>query len=300
MIANLYKGVLVPWALCFTYFANAQTPDCADTTAALEFWRPVVIEAEKADANTLAAALLQCLNSPNSELRDEIAYGLFSNWLRNERLSTERQQFMLHQLSANLSNGETELSLQRSFSALIISELLRADAINAFMTEPQREQLLQTSVTALREERDYRGWEEALGWVHPIAHMSDVMWRFALHPALTEDQAEKILSVVRRKATTTESFYHFNEGDRLARPLVILLRREALPSSAWVNWLTSFELPHSVNSWPEVFGSTAGLTELHNTKLFIRALSDQLQEIELDSEVQQKLNELVALFTGLV
>lgn len=300
MFTKLGRAVTTAWALGLASTVSAQAPDCLDTAAALEFWRPIAATAGSADAEALAQPLLQCLNSPNSELRDDIAYGLFSTWLRDEQLSAERQQFLLQRLSANLGSASAELSLQRSFSALIISELLRADALRAFMTPSQREQLLQTSVQALRVERDFRGWEEGLGWVHPIAHMADVMWRFALHPTLTEAQATLILSAVRGKASTAESFYHFNEGDRLARPIAILLRRGALSSSAWLNWLASFDSPNSLSTWSAALGSAAGLNELHNSKLFIRALSDQLRGVELDRPVQEKLEELVAQFTDLV
>lgn len=300
MSAELTRATCLVWAICLASVANAQAPQCMDTAVALEYWRPIAAAADGVDANALAAPLLQCLNSPNAELRDDIGYGLFSTWLRSERLRPERQQFLVQQLSANLRSGERELSLQRSFSALVISELLRADALRAFMTQTQRELLLQTSAAALMDEQDYRGWEPTLGWVHPIAHMADVMWRFALHPAITEPQAQQIVNAVRSKASTTESSYHFNEGDRLARPIAILLRREALSSAAWLTWLASFDTPRSASTWPGAFGSAAGLTELHNSKLFIRALSDQLRGVDLDGAVQRKLDELVSMLTALV
>lgn len=300
MFAKLSRAAILPCALGLAGIASAQSPDCLDVPAALDYWRPIAAAADSADANTLAEPLLQCLRSPNPELRDDIGYGLFSVWLRNAQLSVDRKQFLLQQLSANLSPATRELSLQRSFSALIISELLRADAIDAFMTTTQREQLLQASAQALRDEQDFRGFEDELGWVHPIAHLADVMWRFSLHPALSEDQAALILTAIGSKVSAAENFYHFNEGDRLARPIAILLRRDASTSAAWLNWFAGFAKPKSVNTWPEAFGSSAGLTELHNTKLFIRALSDQLQGVDLDKPVQEKLDELVALLTELV
>ena len=300
MFAKLSKAAILSWAISLTSTASVQSPDCLDASAALDYWRPIAAAADSADADALAEPLLQCLNSPNPELRDNIGYGLFSTWLRNAQISVDRKQFLLQQLSANLSSATRELSLQRSFSALIISELLRADAIDAFMTATQREQLLQASVQALRDEQDFRGFEDELGWVHPIAHLADVLWRFSLHPALSEDQAALILIAIGNKVSAAENFYHFNEGDRLARPIAILLRRDALSSTAWLNWFADFSMPKSVNAWPEAFGSTRGLTELHNTKLFIRTLSDQLQGVELDNAVQEKLDELVALFSELV
>tara|TARA_R110001592_G_scaffold176111_3_gene415569 strand:- start:1388 stop:2290 length:903 start_codon:yes stop_codon:yes gene_type:complete len=300
MFAKLSKATILLCSLGVASIAIAQTPDCLDESAALDYWRSIASVAESAEANVLAEPLLQCLKSPNPELRDDIGYGLFSAWLRNAQLSVDRKQFLLQQLSANLSPANRELSLQRSFSALIISELLRADAIDTFMTTTQREQLLQDSAQALRDEQDFRGFEDELGWVHPIAHLADVMWRFSLHPALSEEQAALILTAVSSKVSATESFYHFNEGDRLARPVVILLRREALTSTAWLNWFAGYATPKSVSTWSETFGSSLGLTELHNTKLFFRALSDQLQGVDLDNAVREKLDELVALFSELV
>lgn len=300
MFAKLSKATILLCSLGLASIAIAQAPDCLDEPAALDYWRPIAAAAESADANALAEPLLQCLKSPNPELRDEIGYGLFSAWLRKAQLSVDRKQFLLQQLSANLSPNNRELSLQRSFSALVISELLRADAIDTFMSTTQREQLLQVSAQALGDEQDFRGFEDELGWVHPIAHLADVMWRFSLHPALSDDQAALILTAISSKVSATESFYHSNEGDRLARPIVILLRRDALASTAWLNWFAGYATPKSVDSWPEAFVSSIGLRELHNTKLFIRALSDQLQGVDLDNAVQEKLSELVALFTELV
>lgn len=300
MLARLNSIVITPLLLCLAGYTHAQIPNCLDSQAALAFWRPIAETADSIDANTLAIPLLQCLNSPDPALRDEIGYGLFSHWLRSEMLAQGTQLQLLQLLSDNLQERGTELSLQRSFSALILSELLRADAMQAFMSDAQREQLLEVSVEALQIENDYRGWEPELGWVHPVAHLADVMWRFSLHPSLDEPQARRILAGIRSKVGLNSIHYGFNEGDRLARPLAILLRREALPPEEFVDWLSSFDTPHSVNTWPETFTSAQGLAELHNSKQFIRALSDQLAGVELAGPIQEKLTSLVELFTGLV
>ncbi len=300
MKTRLYSAALLVCGLATANLALAQVPDCGDNDAALAYWRPIAAQNTPANVDSLAVALLQCLSSPNAELRDEIAYGLMTTWLRSKSLSPERQLFLVQQLSTNLASRGTETSLQRSFSALILSELLRADALKAFMTDAQRDVLLHTSSAALSEEDDYRGWDETLGWVHPIAHMADVMWRFALHPALNETQAQEILQAVGNKAAVSEAFYHFNEGDRLARPITILLRREAASPEEFTEWLAQFETPKSTSSWGEAFGSREGLAELHNSKLFIRALADQLQGVDLPGVVQEKLAAVVALLTNLV
>src|SRR5690606_533547 len=120
-------------------------------------------------------------------------------------------------------------------------------------------------------------------------HLSDMLWRFALHPALEPEQAAKVLVAVRSKVAISEHAYIFNEADRLARSAAILIRRE-LPSVAELEaWLDSFQQPVSVAGWEDSFSSAAGLAELHNTKAFVRALSDQLGAAEIDPQLRAKL-----------
>ena len=65
--------------------------------------------------------------------------------------------------------------MSRSFSALILSEAMRADNDSAFMGQQQRSDLLALSISVLENKTDYRGLEEDIGGAHPVAHLSDVL-----------------------------------------------------------------------------------------------------------------------------
>lgn len=279
--------------------AAQPSPDCANTAATHTFWNEVYAsrEDERLVADALARELLPCLASPDSELRDDIGYGLYTYWLRNDRLSLETRNFLLNTLTDNL---QTEDPLLRSFSALILSELMRADAITPFMSEQARETLLRQTLTALQQESDYRGLDPQLGWVHPVAHMADVLWRFALHPALSATEARAILAGVRIKASTSDNSYTFNEGDRLARVAAIIIRTEMLPDSELVDWLQHMQTRINGEDWSTAFASVAGMTELHNVKGFVRALSDQLNAADIAPTVATALQELTNTMAGLV
>ncbi|GJM12754.1 MAG: hypothetical protein DHS20C12_11570 [Pseudohongiella sp.] len=270
--------------------------------SALEFWRPIreTIRENQANPNELVFDLLACLSSPNSELRDSIAYEMLTYWLRNEALSEESRISVLQLLSLNLSKRGVSNSLERSFSALVLSELLRSDNLDAFMSDALRSELLVEVVDALDEESDYRGLVQGLGWIHPIAHMADVLWRFSLHGELTAEQTRLVLQAVRSKAGTRQAAYAFNEGDRLARPVAVIVARQALPDTELIQWLDSFGSPQSSASWFDSFSSPEGMLELHNSKLFVRALADQLIGVEMGDGLRAKIDELVALFTSLV
>jgi hypothetical protein len=199
-----------------------------------------------------------------------------------------------------LANASPDAALSRSFSALVLAELMRSDAIEPFLDEAERQSLLDAAAAAIATERDFRGLDNKLGWVHPVAHMADLLWRFALHPSTTPDQDREILRAVRDKVAPTVSAYAFNEPDRLARAVSTLVARNRLPADEIAAWIESFSKPASMEKWSDAFRTPAGMTELHNTKLFLRALSDQLDGEDIDAEISAALASLVQGFTQLI
>jgi uncharacterized protein DUF2785 len=292
--------------LSFGSQAKGASVDCLDTRTALEYWRPIREQAPttRAPADSLAVALVACLKSPNSELRDEIAYELFTYWLRSDRLADNTRRALLRDLTGTMSRPPAarpdNSSLDRSFSALVLSELMRSDAQKPFMTGEERDVLLDNAIAALGRENDFRGLDAELGWVHPVAHMSDLLWRFALHPDTSSTQAELILIAVGSKIAPDGAIYSFNEGDRLARIVTTIARRKIVDAELVARWISSFETPQSMEKWSDAFQSPAGMSELHNTKQFLRALSDQLAGSGLDPRILEPLAELVDGFTQLI
>jgi hypothetical protein len=276
--------------------------DCIDSQTALERWRPIRegITEPGGNANELALELVPCLGSPDPELRDRIGYELFAFWLRQEQLSDATRALLLDDLSARLAERAQEQTLSRSFSALVLGEIMRSDALRPFMNERQQQALLDAATTALKNENDYRGLDAEIGWVHPVAHMSDLLWRFALHPDTGPEQAKQILEALRSKTAPTAAFYNFNEGDRLARIVTTLVTRKTIDSTFLIAWINRFEKPSSMERWSDAFRSPGGMAELHNTKQFLRALSDQLDGANVEPEITEALNQLVQGFTQLL
>jgi predicted transcriptional regulator len=295
-------SLLVLLASLWSSSAYTAAPDCLDTPAALDFWQPVREQAATTElpADDLARDLLACLGSPEPELRDGIGYELYAYWLRNGKLSDETRGFLLDELGERMSNHSPEAVLSRSFSALILAELMRSDAIEAFMDAAERQSLLDSAAAAIMNEGDFRGLDEDLGWVHPVAHMADLLWRFALHPSTTPDQGREILRAVRHKVAPITAAYAFNEPDRLARAISTLVARELVPADEIAAWIESFATPASMEKWSDAFRTPAGMTELHNTKLFLRALSDQLDGEDVDAGISAAIASLVQGFTQLV
>lgn len=272
---------------------------CSDSQSNLTYWGDIYTNRSQGNdsADDLALSLVPCLGSESATLRDTYSYGLFTHWLRNDSLSAEVKRQLFTTLQSNL---ESDLVLLRSFSALILSEVLRADALVTFLTSIQRDSLLQLSSRVLLAEDDYRGLDADIGWVHPVAHLADIHWRIALHPQLTTEQAAESLSAIYAKAVTQDTSYVFNESDRMARVVAILLRRQALDVDQFAAWLDQFSTRQDDSPWSSSFSSPAGMTELHNSKAFIRALAEQLRTADLDEQIDSKLEELLDVFRQLV
>ena len=289
-----------------TQGALAIESDCHDTKNALQYWRPIREDpaSENLAPNELAIELLSCLGSPDSELRDRIAYELFTTWLRDEKLTDDTRRALLNELSKMMSAPPAAApgvaTLARSFSALVLAEIMRSDSIRPFMNSDERQRLLDRAVESIGRENDYRGLDGELGWIHPVAHMSDLLWRFALHPETTDAQAASVLDAIRSKVAPTTAFYQFNESDRLARVVTTLIQRKLVPPHEIAAWLLSFETPLSMEKWSDAFATPPGMAELHNTKLFLRALSDQLEGADIDPLISGPLSELVQGFTQLI
>ena len=282
--------------------AVAAPVDCLDTGPALAYWQPIRESAGEAalDADALAIELESCLGSPNPDLRDRVGYELYTYWLRNEALTDETRRFLLVTLKANLVDPSADTTLRRSFSALILAELMRSDANRPFMTNADRTGLLEVATGALAAENDFRGLEPDIGWVHPVAHLADLLWRFALHPDTTNAEATMLLASVRSKVAPVTVSYAFNEGDRLARVVATLVQRDLLPADDIAEWISTFARPGSMERWSHAFQSPEGMAELHNTKQFLRSLSDQLAGTDVPSEILIPLDELVQGFTQLI
>jgi hypothetical protein len=237
-------------------------------------------------------------------LRDRIGYELFSLWLRAEKLDDGTRRELFAKLRSMLietpaaAPGDTTFG--RSFAALVLAEVLRSDAKQPFLAPGERSSLLEDTLQALDRENDFRGLTADHGWVHPIAHMADLLWRIALHPGTGKAEAERLLDGLRVKVGPTTSAYAFNEGDRLARVASVVIARQLLPPEDVAAWLDEFSAPQSMQRWGDAFSSPEGMTELHNTKQFVRALSDQLNDNDVDPGVTDRLNTLVQVFTDLV
>lgn len=228
-------------------------------------------------ADELATVLIGCLASPDPELRDGLAYETLTAWFRGGRLSVPAMKTIARTLVQNLKSGTGEVGTDtvflRSFSALILSEAIRQDSRASYLDAPEFAEVLGAGIAYLPAERDWRGFDNKLGYIHAVAHGSDLLWRLASSSKTTVADLQRILDAVASKvAPPGEHFYVYGESERLARVLIFALNRGLL-DTAWVkSWIKKIAEPGSLGSWGNAYSSQASLARLHNTKQFVLTL----------------------------
>ncbi|MGE5592023.1 MAG: DUF2785 domain-containing protein, partial [Bacillota bacterium] len=152
---------------------------------------------------SLAPELESYLGSPDPELRDDLAYMILGTWIERGHLSTEYMRQLTDRMLANLERGlgepESDGVFRRSFSALILTELVLKDAEGPFWSPEEARRVMEGALSYLRQERDLRGYVPGKGWAHSVAHTADLLRALAANPRLERAHLEQLMEAIGRK-----------------------------------------------------------------------------------------------------
>lgn len=245
------------------------------------------LEAIKADGwrvsgdrerNRLARALTACLASSDPTMRDGIAFEAYAHWLRGRQLSVETMRALAADLDARLIANDPN-GFERPFAALVLSEVVRADRIEAYLDPGARARLLDNALLYFTSVRDYRGFDAAEGWRHGVAHGADVLLQLSLNPAFDADELKRIADALATQVSPDGHFYVYGESERLARPILFMAQRGLISEADWTQYFAQF-----ASAGENPYGSQAGLARMHNVKAFLQVifLNARLSESSAD------------------
>jgi hypothetical protein len=263
-----------------------------------DFWRAIakahyaVPDHESADA--LVHQLSALLASPDPELRDDLAYSILARWIhRPNILSTPTLLSLTDEWRANLKRGlgesETNSVLQRSFSALGLAEMAKREAKSPFMGPERYHALVAEATTYLQAERDLRGYDATLHWIHSTAHTADLLSALAASPLLTKEESAAIVHAIDARLATAPQVYTQGEQDRLAAALVSVLRRKDFDASTFDPWLTQLQTEDR-DVWTAT--TVESLARYQNHTYFLQALAVRLS-LEENPPAMSKYREAV-------
>ena len=225
---------------------------------------------DAATRNTLALGLLGCLSSPDPAMRDGIAYEALTRWMRSEQLDVDTRRQLRDRLYVMLKEPDAD-GFRRPFSALVLSEVARTDRITPWMSPEERASMVDAAVAYLGSVQDYRGYDDAQGWRHGVAHGSDWLMQLALNTALERAQLEPLLNAVAVQAVPESAHaYVFGEAGRLARPVLYLAKRGWLSEAEWVAWFGG--LPARIGDPAKAYSDSAWLARRHDLMAFLTAI----------------------------
>lgn len=210
-----------------------------------QFWQSIAQQhyavPDGESASTLAHELSALLASRDSELRDDLAYSILTSWIRAGKLPNEDLMSLSDEWRSNLKKniGESgnDTVLQRSFSALCLSELAARDVKSPFLGAERYHALLSDALDYLNAERDLRGYEVKVGWIHATAHTADLLQALAENSALTVPEQERILNAISHRLSTAKVIYTHGEQDRLALAVMAVIERPDFQQEAFKRWL---------------------------------------------------------------
>ena len=225
---------------------------------------------DAATRNSLALGLLGCLSSPDPAWRDGIAYEALAQWMRGGQLDVATREELRDRLQAMVKEPDAD-GFRQPFAALVLSEVARTDRITPWMSPKERAAMVDIAADYLGSVRDYRGYDDAQGWRHGVAHGSDWLMQLALNPALERAQLDPMLKAVASQAVPESAHaYVFGEPGRLARPVLYLAKHGWMDEAGWIAWFGG--LPARIGDPATAYADSAWLARRHDLLAFLNAI----------------------------
>jgi hypothetical protein len=224
----------------------------------------------------LTDILFSYIGSTDPELRDDIAYIVYANWLKREMYSREELKSHVDRLLANLDKGigetESDTVFLRTFSILFLAEIVHNDNKKPNLGKDQIKRILEKGLWYLEAENDPRGYIPVKGWAHALAHTADLMLVLARNGHTDGTDLENMLRAISAKIVhSTKHVYIHGEDERLASALLEILRRSPIPTDQLESWTKSFIAPDG-KDWKGAYMDEERNRAFQNTRNLLRSV----------------------------
>jgi hypothetical protein len=246
----------------------------------------------------LTLVLLDYLASTDGNLRDGIGYEVLAQWIVfKPQYDADELRAMRDRLLDNLNEGlgkkNDDSVFLRSFSMLVLGLIVYRDNQEPFLAEDEIVALLHKSLSYLAAEQDVRGYVDNKGWAHAIAHTADTLKFLARNRHTDAAAHRRILNGVMDKLTApVGAVYVFDEDERLAFPVLDVLKRDQLTAETLLAWAERFETWRKQGESTKHFDPNHFST-FHNLKNFLRSLYFQLVKLGRENDKIARLTDRV-------
>ncbi|OKP90046.1 hypothetical protein A3842_03875 [Paenibacillus sp. P3E] len=234
--------------------------------------------------------MLEYIGDPQPELRDELIYPAFYEWILEQRLCSSDElrgitavlldeQHLFHGIGGQ---GEDTV-FTRTFTTLVIGLIIQRHRERPFLDAAG---FLKVKTALLRyyiEEKDLRGYVEEGGWAHSAAHGADALDELVQCPECDEPLQLEVLEVVRRKLHNGVYIFRDEEDERMATIVDTMIRGNLLARERIAEWIGSLAASGSQPS------SRSQYINRVNSKNFVRALYFRREREGLGQELHEAL-----------
>ncbi len=182
--------------------------------------------------------LFTMLTSPDPEVRDKTAYGQLWERISRGDLDGELRAVGDGQV-AQLGHPEIQA---RTFAPLILVAVLLRDETTRELEAASVRGWRNAFVDWYTQEKDLRGFDDKLGWLHAVAHGADAVEAFGRSRHLGRDELIGLLAAVAARLTArTDHLFAHGEDDRVSSAVTAVLLREELTAEDINSWLASIQ-----------------------------------------------------------
>lgn len=266
-----------------------------------EFWVSVAKDDYKIPEghtlNNLTDVLFGYLGSMDPELRDEIAYIVYANWLKREVYSPDVLKSHIEILLSNLEKGigetDSDTIFVRAFSVLLLAEIVHNDNRKPILEREQVRRVLNKALWYLDAEQDPRGHIPVKGWAHALAHTADLFLVLA-HSRYTDeaDHRNMLAAISNKLVHSTNHVYIHGEDDRLAAAVTEILRGGLVSYEKVEDWTTSFLKPDG-GDWKGAYVENERNRAFQNIRNLLRSIYLQLLLDEEEMPDRERLTEVL-------
>lgn len=245
-----------------------------------DFWNSIIRnDYAVPDGHTLenlTDILFSYLGSIDPELRDDIAYTVYANWLEQQMYSRDEIKSHVEKLLANLEKGigetESDTVFLRAFSILLLAEIVHNDNKMPYLEKDQVGKIFEKGIWYLGAEKDTRGHVPVKGWAHALAHTADLMLVLARNRYMDAANLWSILATISTTIVhSTNRVYIHGEDERLAHAVLEILRRDAVSLNQLEAWAKSFSRPDG-KDWKGVYVEQDRNLAYQNTRNLLRSI----------------------------
>ena len=197
--------------------------------------------------------LLEHLGDPSPEIRDNLVFTSLARGIQEELFTQEQFHFISKTIISD-EGVEKEIdkiglsTLDRSFRALIYSNLLSADANQQSIFYQRlkadiRYILLDQGLHYLLKEKDTTGFSSQYGWVHAFAHGADLLTEVVCHPEFPNKKVHEGLDILGQVFKRNSIRFTDDEDWRLARVLYEPILQGKIEQEQVASWIKTLDFP---------------------------------------------------------